>query len=213
MLSNRAIAAGERLVPGCAIKKTVRALIGAAEVHVIRHLRLAWRPCYYANVIQSLAHKGSKDVFNGRNTHTARKACPRMLGELRIPPGNRLEELVYNRRGQRSIRINQRYRICFNGPKAGLWMLKSRFSSEGCRRKRMLRVPKNREPTHPGETILEEFLEPTGLSQQSLSSSIRVSYQRINEIVNGRRGIIPATAFRLRKYFGNTAAEIYCNSA
>ena len=70
----------------------------------------------------------------------------------------------------------------------------------------MIRVPKHREPTHPGEMLLEEFLKPMGLSQQSLSRSIRVPYQRINEIVNKRRGITPATALRLGKYFGNTAA-------
>ena len=70
----------------------------------------------------------------------------------------------------------------------------------------MIRVPNHREPTHPGEMLLEEFLKPMGLSQQSLSRSIRVPYQRINEIVNKRRGITPATALRLGKYFGNTAA-------
>jgi addiction module HigA family antidote len=70
----------------------------------------------------------------------------------------------------------------------------------------MIRVPKHREPTHPGEMLLEEFLKPMGISQQSLSRSIRVPYQRINEIVNKRRGITPATALRLGKYFGNTAA-------
>jgi len=70
----------------------------------------------------------------------------------------------------------------------------------------MIRVPKYREPTHPGEMLLEEFLKPMGISQQSLARSIRVPYQRINEIVNRRRGITPATALRLGRYFGNTAA-------
>ncbi len=70
----------------------------------------------------------------------------------------------------------------------------------------MIRVPTHREPTHPGEMLLEEFLKPMGLSQQSLARSIRVPYQRINEIVNKRRGITPATALRLGKYFRNTAA-------
>jgi len=70
----------------------------------------------------------------------------------------------------------------------------------------MIRVPKQREPTHPGEMLLEEFLKPMGLSQQDLARSIQVPYQRINEIVNRRRGITPATALRLGRYFGNTAA-------
>jgi len=70
----------------------------------------------------------------------------------------------------------------------------------------MIRVPTHREPTHPGEMLLEEFLKPMGLSQQDLARSIQVPYQRINEIVNRRRGVTPATALRLSRYFGNTAA-------
>lgn len=87
-------------------------------------------------MIQSFADTGSEDIFNGRNTKYARTVCPRklwliaarkfdqldsveMLDELRIPPGNRLETLLGNRRGQYSIRINQRYRICFRWSESG----------------------------------------------------------------------------------------------
>lgn len=69
----------------------------------------------------------------------------------------------------------------------------------------MIRVPTHREPTHPGEMLLEEFLKPMELSQRDVADGIRVPYQRVNELVNGRRGITPATALRLAKYFGNTA--------
>jgi addiction module HigA family antidote len=68
----------------------------------------------------------------------------------------------------------------------------------------MVRVPKFREPTHPGEMLQEEFLVPMSISQRDLSTAIHVPYQRINEIVNGKRGITPATALRLAKYFGVT---------
>lgn len=68
----------------------------------------------------------------------------------------------------------------------------------------MIRVPTDREPTHPGEMLLEEFLKPMNLSQRDLADGIRVPYQRINELVNGRRGMTPATALRLAKYFDNT---------
>ncbi len=68
----------------------------------------------------------------------------------------------------------------------------------------MIRVPTHREPTHPGEMLLEEFLKPMELSQRDLADGIRVPYQRINELINRRRGITPATALRLAKYFGNT---------
>jgi len=69
----------------------------------------------------------------------------------------------------------------------------------------MIRVPTNRTPTHPGEMLLEEFLKPMGLTQRELAEGIRVPYQRVNDIINGRRGITPSTALRLAKYFGMTA--------
>ena len=66
----------------------------------------------------------------------------------------------------------------------------------------MIRIPSNRAPTHPGEMLLEEFLTPMGLTQRDLADSIHVPYQRINEIINGRRGVTPSTALRLSKFFG-----------
>lgn len=69
----------------------------------------------------------------------------------------------------------------------------------------MIRIPTNRTPTHPGEMLLEEFLVPMGLTQRELATGIRVPYQRVNELVRGKRGITPSTALRLAKYFGNSA--------
>jgi len=66
----------------------------------------------------------------------------------------------------------------------------------------MVRIPANREPTHPGEILLEEFLEPMGITQKELAISIHVPYQRINEIINKKRGVTPSTALRLAKFFG-----------
>ena len=68
----------------------------------------------------------------------------------------------------------------------------------------MVRIPTHREPTHPGEMLLEEFLVPMGVTQRELATAIHVSYQRVNEIVNKRRGITPSTALRLAKFFGMT---------
>lgn len=65
----------------------------------------------------------------------------------------------------------------------------------------MIRIPKHRKPTHPGEMLLEEFLLPMGITQRQLAESIHVSYQRINEVINRRRGITPSTALRLAKFF------------
>ncbi len=69
----------------------------------------------------------------------------------------------------------------------------------------MVRIPTNREPTHPGEMLLEEFLEPMGITQRQLADAIHVPYQRVNELVNKKRGITPSTALRLAKFFGMTA--------
>jgi addiction module HigA family antidote len=52
--------------------------------------------------------------------------------------------------------------------------------------------------------LLEEFLKPMGLTQRELADSIHVPYQRINEIINGRRGVTPNTALRLSTFFGVT---------
>jgi addiction module HigA family antidote len=68
-----------------------------------------------------------------------------------------------------------------------------------------VRIPTHRVPTHPGEILVEEFLRPMRLTQRELAKAIHVPYQRINELVNGRRGITPSTALRLAKYFGMSA--------
>lgn len=90
-------------------------------------------------MIKSFHNKGTEDIFNGVNSKEARKLCPRSIWnivtrkldqldsvrsieELRIPPGNMLEALKGDRKGQYSIRINEQYRICFKwlpeGPSA-----------------------------------------------------------------------------------------------
>jgi len=81
-------------------------------------------------MIVSFKDEGTEDIFNGENTKSARKTCPKSiwkiatrkldqldsvtsLSELRVPPGNRLEALAGERKGQQSIRVNDQYRICF----------------------------------------------------------------------------------------------------
>ncbi len=68
----------------------------------------------------------------------------------------------------------------------------------------MVRVPTNRAPIHPGEMLREEFLIPINITQRELANGIRVPYQRVNELINGKRGVTPSTALRLAKYFGTT---------
>jgi addiction module HigA family antidote len=65
-------------------------------------------------------------------------------------------------------------------------------------------LPKNRVPTHPGEILLHEFLQPLGVSQVALAAHVGVSVQRVNEIVRGKRGITSETAWLLSAAFGTT---------
>ena len=74
----------------------------------------------------------------------------------------------------------------------------------------MVRVPSDREPTHPGETLLQEFLLPLGLTQRELATSIHVPFQRVNEVVRGRRGVTPSTALRLSRFLG-TSPDFWMN--
>lgn len=70
----------------------------------------------------------------------------------------------------------------------------------------MIRIPTHRRPTHPGEMLWEEFLKPMGLTQRQLAQAIHVPYQRVNEIINGRRGMTPSTALRLEKFLGTSSS-------
>ena len=66
----------------------------------------------------------------------------------------------------------------------------------------MVRIPTDREPTHPGEMLLHEFLLPLGMTQRELTTAIHVPFQRVNEVVRGRRGVTPCAALRLSKFLG-----------
>jgi addiction module HigA family antidote len=65
-------------------------------------------------------------------------------------------------------------------------------------------LPENRIPTHPGEVLLEEFLIPMEVSQVALASHLGIPVQRVNEIVRGKRGVTPETAWLLAQAFGTT---------
>jgi antitoxin HigA-1 len=71
-------------------------------------------------------------------------------------------------------------------------------------------LPENRIPTHPGEILQEQFLEPLGLTQVALAGHLGVPVQRINEIVRGKRGVTPETAWLLAQAF-DTTPEFWIN--
>lgn len=68
----------------------------------------------------------------------------------------------------------------------------------------MHRIPTKRPPTHPGEMLLHEFLEPLGLTQVELAQRIGVPFQRINQIVKQKRSVTPDTALRFAQLLGTT---------
>jgi addiction module HigA family antidote len=74
----------------------------------------------------------------------------------------------------------------------------------------MRRLPKNRRPIHPGEVFLVDFLIPLGITQKEASERLRISYPRMNEIINGKRAVTPDTALRLAKFTG-TEPEFWLN--
>ena len=71
-------------------------------------------------------------------------------------------------------------------------------------------LPKNRTSTHPGNVLLEDFLTPMELSQTDLAKHLGIPIQRINELVRGKRGITPDTAWLLSKALG-TSPEFWMN--
>ena len=71
-------------------------------------------------------------------------------------------------------------------------------------------IPENRIPTHPGEILLEEFLVPLGITQVELAGHLGIPVQRVNEIVNGKRGITSATAWLFSEAF-ETTPEFWLN--
>jgi len=71
-------------------------------------------------------------------------------------------------------------------------------------------IPENRIPTHPGVILSQEFLDPLGITQVAFASHLGVPVQRINELVRGKRGVTPETAWMLSQAL-NTTPEFWIN--
>ncbi len=119
-----------------------------------------------------------------------------------MPPANHLEALKDDRKGQHSIRINDQWRVCFVWIDGAAWNVEI---VDYHKRGTYMRIR-----THPGETLLEEFLKPLGLTAHGLAFAIGVPCTRIADIVRQRRGVSADTAIRLARYFGTTA-EFWCS--
>lgn len=73
-----------------------------------------------------------------------------------------------------------------------------------------MRLPSHRRPTHPGEVFREEFLAPLGMTQREAAERLRISYPRMNEIINGKRSVTPDTALRFARLTG-TEPDFWLN--
>jgi addiction module HigA family antidote len=71
-------------------------------------------------------------------------------------------------------------------------------------------IPTHRTPTHPGEVLREEFLSPLGITQGTLAAHIGVPARRVSELVRGKRGVTPSTAWLLAQAF-DTTPEFWLN--
>ena len=155
--------------------------------------------------------------------------CPRMqakllaidaakqLDDLGTPPGNRLEALHGDRRGQYSVRINDQWRTCFEWREGAAWSVEivdyHKDDAMSIKRKDLdagridfadVITGKRLPLTHPGEILRDDFLMPMKISVYALARAIKVPRSRVNDIVLARRGITADTAFRLARYFGTT---------
>jgi addiction module HigA family antidote len=121
-----------------------------------------------------------------------------VLDDLRVPPGNRLEALkaIDPASTASGSTTSGGSASCGRAPDRRRW--------------RSLTTTDRIAPIHPGEVLMEDFIEGFGITQNRLAVAIGVPPRRINEIVHGKRGISADTALRLAKYFG-TSAEFWIN--
>src|SRR6266478_5636841 len=123
--------------------------------------------------------------------------------DLRVPPSNHFEKLRGKLAGRHSIRIN-------NQPAAGLplerqpWRGGGRLSGRPQLQMRLTMLTTKRKPATIGEILVEEFMQPMGLTQAALAEAMGVQRKHVNELCNNRRNVTAATALILVRVFGNS---------
>ncbi|MBA8862482.1 addiction module HigA family antidote [Ochrobactrum anthropi] len=128
-----------------------------------------------------------------------------ILDDLRSPPGNRLEALNGDRKGQRSIHINDQWRICFVWTDAGAEQIE--IVDYHWKEEAMTSILP---PVHPGEILREEYLIPLGMSAGALARNLNVPRTRIERLATEQTAVTPDTALRLAKFF-RTTPEFWMN--
>jgi addiction module HigA family antidote len=128
------------------------------------------------------------------------------LDDLRSPPGNRLEALSGDRKGEHSIRVNDQFRICFRWTDAGPENVAvvDYHQEDGTMTKKGMR------PIHPGEILREEYLVELGMSANALAAALGVPANRVSSIVAGKRSVTAETALLLARAL-STSPEFWLN--
>ncbi len=122
--------------------------------------------------------------------------------DLRAPPSNHFEKLRGGLAGFHSIRVNERWRLVFRWdgsrgkPKASI--LTTTVTDEA----NMLMT--KRKPATAGDILVQEFMQPMGLTQSALAKAMGVQREHVNELCNNRRNVTAATALILARVFGNS---------
>ena len=165
-------------------------------------------------MIRNFREKTNETVFNGESPKAvpadlvklARRKLRYLnaagdLGDLKSPPGNRLEALAGDRKGQHSIRINDQFRVCF------VWTTDGAADVEivDYQPRQDVTMTKKLKPMHPGEVLREEFLIPLKMSAGALAKVCGLPRTRIERIASEQTGITADTALRLGKALGTTA--------
>ena len=128
------------------------------------------------------------------------------IRELAAPPSNRLEKLKGDRLNQWSIRVNDKYRICFKWEKSraceiDFYRLSLTKGRRNMNKKILISV---------GDIIKEEYLDPMGISAYRLAREIGVSTSLMSQIIRGKTAISADTAWRLGQFF-DTSAQYWLN--
>jgi addiction module HigA family antidote len=169
-------------------------------------------------MIVSFGDNATADLYHGRNTNRVRRFPPIIqrlairkfdilnaayrLEDLREPPGNRLEALKGDLAGYHSIRVNDQWRIIFrweDNNASEVSLTDYHWAKEVSKM-----LPENRVTTHPGEILKEEFLDPMGITQMAFAEHLGIPLQRVNEVIRGKRGVTPETAWLFSQALGTT---------
>ena len=124
--------------------------------------------------------------------------------DLRVPPSNHFEKLRGKLAGFQSIRVNKRGGWSSDGMAAGAKQRGSISTTTATGEARRTMLTTKRKPASVGEILIEEFMQPLGLTQGALAEAMGVQRKHVNELCKNRRNVTAATALILARVFGNS---------